>query len=534
MFSLKIHTIDFSQPIHATFTPTTSDGSASAKTNNNLKPVELKGAAHLFRQLPSFTHPAVNVASISAHTTIVFVVAVPNYLSENDFLVFCGNHVRYFEEVIFLKNDGMEDRYSVLIRLESQLAADGFYGSYNGKRFKPPEVELCHLHFAQAVEYSDSEEIACVPPPDYTELPSCPVCLDWTQILVEYRARCVTILFIVPAYRSGRTCLARMIVPTIWIFQKESMETHPFTQIKVCRLCQQQDEKPACAICGTSKNPWICLICGFVGCGRYEKGHASGHWSDTQHHFSLELEKQQIWDYVGDKYVHRLNQSKVDEKSVIINSRCGSVEECGTCTYEEEEEDGLDGALFSSKIEGVQPLIHHEKDRTKDRHIYEDDLILDEYNRLLASQLDIQRQHYESLLAEAKSRKETSAAKAVEKAMFSKTHDLEYKLEIYSEEKKAVQDRNQELMQKQEFLQNKFKEIEERERSYLKSKDERILDLQEQIRDLKVYVEAQRMVKNMADLDDIRGGTVLPVEPNQSPSGLGNPKRRTKSGKRRS
>lgn len=85
---------------------------------------------------------------------------------------------------------------------------------------------------------------------------------------------------------------------------------------------------------------------------RYEKGHASGHWSDKQHHFSLDLEKQQIWDYVGDKYVHRLNQSKVDGKSIAVNSRCSSVEECGTCGYDEEEE-GFNGALFSSKIEGV-------------------------------------------------------------------------------------------------------------------------------------------------------------------------------------
>ncbi|KAL6513139.1 hypothetical protein OROGR_020625 [Orobanche gracilis] len=339
MFSVKIHTIDFSQPLHDTFTSTTSDGSAATNTNNNLKLVELKGAAHLFRQLPSATHPAVTMASISAHTTLVFVVAVPNYLSENDFLVFCGNHVRYFEEVIFLKNDGMEDRYSVLIRLESRLAADGFYGSCNGKRFKPPEVELCHLHFAQSVEYSDSAEIACAPPPDYTELPSCPVCLERLDpdtsgiksTLCDHSFHC--------------SCVSK------WTY----------LSCQVCRLCQHQDEKPACAICGTSKNPWICLICGFVGCGRYEKGHASGHWSDTQHHFSLELEKQQIWDYVGDKYVHRLNQSKLDGKPVIVNSRCGSVEECGTCTYEEEEEDGLDGALFSSKIEGVQPLIHLEK-----------------------------------------------------------------------------------------------------------------------------------------------------------------------------
>lgn len=72
----------------------------------------------------------------------------------------------------------MEDRYSVLIRLESQLAADGFYCSYNGKRFKPSEVEVCHIYFAQAVEYTESAEVASIPPPDYTELPSCPVCLE--------------------------------------------------------------------------------------------------------------------------------------------------------------------------------------------------------------------------------------------------------------------------------------------------------------------------------------------------------------------
>lgn len=34
----------------------------------------------------------------------------------------------------------MDDRYSVLIKLEDQLAADGFYCIYNGKRFKPSEV----------------------------------------------------------------------------------------------------------------------------------------------------------------------------------------------------------------------------------------------------------------------------------------------------------------------------------------------------------------------------------------------------------
>lgn len=93
---------------------------------------------------------------------------------------------------------------------------------------------------------------------------------------------------------------------------------------------------------------------------RYEQGHASGHWSDKEHNFSLELEEQQIWDYVGDRYVHRLNQSKGDRKSVGADLHCSSTKECGTCGY---EEDGLNGALVNSKTEEVR-LFHCKKEVT--------------------------------------------------------------------------------------------------------------------------------------------------------------------------
>lgn len=85
---------------------------------------------------------------------------------------------------------------------------------------------------------------------------------------------------------------------------------------------------------------------------RYEEGHAIRHWRDTQHCYSLELETQQIWDYVGDKYVHRLNQSKADGKSVVKNFRCMSVNgECGAC--DDNEDSGIGGALLSSKVDEV-------------------------------------------------------------------------------------------------------------------------------------------------------------------------------------
>jgi BRCA1-associated protein len=43
----------------------------------------------------------------------------------------------------------------------------------------------------------------------------------------------------------------------------------------------------------------MCLVCGFMGCGRYHEAHAREHWQQTEHCYSLELKTQRVWDYVG-------------------------------------------------------------------------------------------------------------------------------------------------------------------------------------------------------------------------------------------
>ena len=81
-------------------------------------------------------------------------------------------------------------------------------------------------------------------------------------------------------------------------------------------------------ICGRSmpspelwvQDVWICLICGRVGCGRYQQGHAVDHWRASGHCYSLELQSQRVWDYAGDGYVHRLVQSKTGGKLVEVPS----------------------------------------------------------------------------------------------------------------------------------------------------------------------------------------------------------------------
>ncbi|XP_021749822.1 BRCA1-associated protein-like isoform X1 [Chenopodium quinoa] len=479
MFAIRIHSVDTEHPL---FLSLPSNSNPSHNLNPNPKFVERRGIIHLFRAL--IRHPSTSDSSAStSRSTLLFIVAVPNYFSSDDLLRFFGSHVADISEFIIIRNDGMEDRYSVLIRTWNQVTADAFYRSFNGKRFSPPEVEICHILFVLSIEFTEFGEIASTSPSDYVELPTCPICLERLDqdtsgiqsTLCDHSFDC--------------SCISK------WTY----------LSCQVCRLCQQPDDRPNCSVCDTSENLWVCIICGFVGCGRYKEGHTFRHWKDTQHCYSLNLETQRVWDYEGDSYVHRLNHSKAGEKSVAVDSHCMSYD--GDCVHDEDSE--MTGVLYGSKVEAIT----------------------DEYNHLLATQLENHRQYYESLLVEARSKKDNSIAVAVEKAVTTKMQDLQCRLEKYEEEKKAVMDKNHILMRGQEEYKKKMKELEEREMKSLRSRDEQIIDLEEQIRDLKIYVEAQRKIGSITDSDGLKGGTLLPVPEMQSAPA--NPKRRTKSGRHR-
>ncbi|KAK7857588.1 BRAP2 RING ZnF UBP domain-containing protein 1 [Quercus suber] len=481
MFFLRVHSLDTDHTLKLEATEFTTATTTPSNPNPNPKFRERRGEAHLFRSTSHSSLP-----NPSSRSTFLFIVAVPNYLSFDDFIRFCESRIDQVSELLFIRNDGMEDRYSVVIRLENQSMANGFYCNFNGKKFSPGEAEVCHILFVMSVEYTESEEIARTPPAGFTKLPTCPVCLERLD-----------------ADTSG-------ILSTICdhSFQCPCISKWTYLSCQVCRFCMQQDEKPACFVCETLENIWVCMICGFVGCGRYKKGHAIEHYKDTQHCYSLDMQTQQIWDYVGDNYVHRLNQSKIDSKLAGMSSPCMSLEgSCGTCGCSEDS--GISGALFSSKVEAI----------------------MDEYNHLLATQLETQRQYYESQIVEAKSKVESSISEAVENAVTSKMQDIQNKLEKFIEEKNAVADINRDLIKNQEIWRKKAKETEEREAALLKSRDEKILDLEEQIRDLTIYMEAQKTLGNMTDTDGIRDGTLLPLSYKQSSPA--NSRRHTKAGRRR-
>nr|CAJ86062.1 H0821G03.13 [Oryza sativa] len=371
--------------------------------------------------------------------TRLLVLAVPTHVSPDDFVRFCGPYIEHASDIHVVRDDGVEDRYSVLVEFEDQKSADGFYLDLNGWRFSSSEVEVCHVLFIVAVQYTPSTKPAVTPPVGSTELPTCPVCIGGDQ---------------------------------------------------VCQFCQKQSKNPTCSVCQTSGNLWICIICGFVGCGRYEEGHAIRHWKETQHCYSLDLETQRVWDYVGDSYVHRLNHSKSDVKHSKFKSKCKySGDKCANCSCNDEEDIG--GAIFSSKAET----------------------------------------YYEARLSEAKKEKEQHISDAVDKAVNDKSKEIQQKIENAMLEKKKLADMNEKLTKNQDIWRRTLKEIEERERAQLKLKDDTIRDLEEQIKDFKFSIKLQKSIEKNKNADDLKGGLLvpLPMVPDSGTKG----KRSSRTSKRR-
>ncbi|CCW60728.1 unnamed protein product [Phytomonas sp. EM1] len=142
----------------------------------------------------------------------------------------------------------------------------------------------------------------CEPPPsdtslswyrkDYYFIPTCVLCADRLEAsLTGFPPDAVTCCCALSGQRC--TCLAASRCVVCQILHHSQTSTIAQKQVK-CQDCKQ------------SGDPWICLICGYVGCSRYQAMHAKEHCIAKQHFFSINLLTQQIWDYYSDAFVHQV------------------------------------------------------------------------------------------------------------------------------------------------------------------------------------------------------------------------------------
>ena len=538
---------------------------------------------------------------------VVCVLAVPSSLSVSDFCQFAAALIPKVVEMRMVKGvadpipgeprrakdapvdadadpdasaSASSGSYSVILRFEDQDAADAFALNYHNRRFSSFVEGTCRVLFVRRIELasddrptaetdadapsasaSASASSSSRPPDGTTELPSCPVCLDRLDQDV-----------------SG-------VVTTICShsFHASCLSGWGDSSCPVCRYTQRPEDEVRCHACGSAENLWACLVCGYVGCGRYADAHAVRHWKETDHCYSIELGTQRVWDYVRDGFVHRLIQSKTGlvelapgpgrgrgaRRRVGVDAGGGGGGG-GGAGGGGGGNDGFDGGEFararqSSAVDDADADDARDVDEGKPAsgmgpgrsHLdhglneYDEDYPLDpgleealvsskldaihtEYDQLLTNQLDSQRRYFEGLLAAATAEKEgaLSAKAAAERQAeviagavqdardarnrlreaHAKIDEQAARLADVEKEREFLKSLNDTLLSNQRAFRDELDAARAGSSSSAAAKDAKIADLEEQVRDLMVFLDAQSKVEAAtAEGDVIEGGTVVGV-----------------------
>lgn len=268
-----------------------------------------------------------------------------------------------------------------------------------------------------------------------------------------------------------------------------------------------------CFDCSSTTNLWICLICGNVGCGRYGRAHAHAHYELTTHLYALELETQRVWDYAGDGYVHRLIQNKADGKLVELPSASSMIvaDEVGsrlgpgpadTLNAEKMEAIGIEYSyLLTSQLESQRE--HYEEQKT---HL--DELLLTARDKVEALEKEIQ-ERMEAYRIEKERRSQEEEAKKTE--LVKERLKAEKRAERFAEMARAFEKELKEERAVSEGLLKNLKKVKERadradhERAAM---DLRMRDMEEQLRDVMIFLDAKDKIQREGGIEEAVGGTV--------------------------
>lgn len=378
---------------------------------------------------------------------MICMLGVPSTMNVRDILQFLSPCSEDLENTRIVREVNHDTCYIVLLKFRTQASAEEFYSNFNEAPYNSIESNACHLMYVTRIETFSEDPI-------HREQPNCAVCLERMVPEVE------SILTILCNHSFHTHCLGK------W----------GDTSCPVCRYCQTPEcqVENRCMECGYQQESlWMCIICGHVGCGRYIDGHAYDHFRETQHTYAMQLTDNQVWDYVGDNYVHRLLANKSDGKPVEIE---------GSDAYRRAEE----------KIEAAQL----------------------EYTYLLTQQLDSQRKYYEKQLRECEknTQKKIKDLTVKNKKLSDDMADLEDKCQTLNKDKSNLEKKlhitstklakiqseltderqiNKSLGLNQEQFQTKLREAE----NEVSTKQKIIVDLEEQLRDLMFFVEARDKLK---------------------------------------
>ncbi|KAF3986651.1 hypothetical protein FT663_03035 [Candidozyma haemuli var. vulneris] len=489
---------------------------ADAVPNEPLRAKQLgKGVIKLYRDFDDDDQElsSKSLVSSTSDQTMLSIIALPTYFTATDLLGYIGDHhMEHITHIRILRSE-KANRFLVLLKFDDVLRAAEFQYHFDGKPFNSMEPEACNVVYVKSVVTTGSYEVPAkdtlIPflledpftsQPDDTitpiELPTCPVCLERLDFEVSG-------LLTIPCQHTFHSnCLSKWRDDTCPICRYTNSVSNQNIKRSVRRLSQinsrmqMQQHDPGeegtsstssadvCMDCSVTTNLWVCLICGNVGCDRYAPDqHSLKHFVETGHCFAMELHTSRIWDYAGDRYVHRLVTTEEDGKIVELP----------------------------------------EKDNTHPKSNKDDDN--EEYSELLLSQLISQKEYYELLLHEKSQNGNQRGSPVATDQGSSKVKELESKVDELSEQLKKLSANvipalNSKIDLKTKSLRIAASELNEanilneglsakvdhlsQENAKLKESN---TDLSDQVKDLMFYLEAQAKFKDQPE--DVTEGQVI-------------------------
>ncbi|KAK4934723.1 hypothetical protein LTR10_024096 [Elasticomyces elasticus] len=443
--------------------------------------------------------------------TSLCILAVPSYMTPSDFLSWVGEGTRSEVSHFRMVRTARANRYMVLMKFKHGKKAREWQHEWNGKVFNSMEPETCHVVFLKSVEliqtstleesnglsspttsYPRMSNDPFIPAttttkplaprtPSLVELPTCPVCLermDETTGLLTIPCQHVFHCTCLEKWSGGGCPVCRYTHDDF----SSRLGSSKFKS-KTPGEYEVHDGPLECEVCHVETSLWQCLICGKVGCGRYEGKHAYSHYEESGHTFSMDLESKRVWDYAGDAYVHRIIQgaAKPGEKLVELPGR-------------RREPTALEGE--------------------EDIEVAKMDNIALEYTHLLTSQLESQRVYFEEVLERAVD-KASEASKKAERAMAEcraaseRLHNLESEHDVVAKGRLPELERENTRLQtrstKFEAIARTFNQKYQEEKSLTSSLMERVKFLEEtQLKQL--HDTIQRLQEDNATKDLLMEG----------------------------
>ncbi len=325
-----------------------------------------------------------------------------------------------------------------------------------------------------------------------------PNLLSWTSELVEQS--CPNQRFLKP-WSTGARCRACRVIQQYW-------DIHKTSSFSLGVDSGDEDDAGAslyCLECSMHKTLWVCLTCGYVGCGRYSNRHSVQHFQETQHPYSLELATLRIWDYVHeDRFAHRVDLLECPSSPPLTQP---------WMAHPNHRASHYSAAASSATAPSIPTNYAYQEKCPKKAT-----MIGEEYEALLQSALEDQAQHYEGEITRLRAELTASLVdhssltpqeQAEMEELQAEIRQLRDEIEGASKDLLDVQAKeaghratSQRLLQEQQEANSLIQKIEREAREEAERGSMQVEDLEQQVRDLTANLKMRQRFSQSEELNE--------------------------------